>query len=306
MIRTLLRTALVVQTTASGCSAIGQFEALPDSAAAWIADFYYVGPDVHQIYYYHLEYFDHDTLINDTLYSVLFGYMDGAAWPGTFQGGLYDNGEGQVYYHHPGTSMSYLLYDFDVLVGDSVRVWVGESIEPDANLITMYVDSVDTISIGGILLKRIGIQSEAAIIGGQGIVHWWIQGIGGTGGLLGSSGAEPLDFIGGLACMSADDTVWWAWGPDGSPGSCLTVGIEAVANANSDDWFHPSLVSDEIQLDLPRPVNLVRIFTMDGRLIAQFHPEEDLISISSLPSGGYVLEHIDGLGHMRQGRFLKP
>lgn len=198
----------------------GQFRSLPDSNSLWVSRAYdqFNVFDVSTTYY--LESVDHDTLINDTVYSFLYGYNNFGSWPGEFAGGIYDNGSGQVYYFHPSSDHAYILYDFDVLPGDSVEgVWAaggGSTGQP----ITMYIASVDTVVIGGRSLKRIGIQSWAAILGNQGVVHWWIQGIGGTNGLLVSFGSLVLDVSSGLECMSSNDTTWWSWGSMGFPGVC--------------------------------------------------------------------------------------
>lgn len=198
---------------------------MPDSNARWIAVYDYFGTGLDQTVYYYLDPSEHDTLINDTTYSTLTGYTYDLPTP-SFAGGLYDNGSGQVYYYHPNTARSYLIYDFDVMVGDSVPVWIYDFYVPfDMPPEMMYIAAVDTLDINGSWRKAIGIQSAAAIQNGQGIVHWWLQGIGGTGGLLGTSGALPLDFVGGLECMNASDTVWWSWGPLGTPGDCIGLAI---------------------------------------------------------------------------------
>jgi hypothetical protein len=289
----------------------GQFIALPDSNASWITNTYF-GPDPVGSVAFYLEPFDHDTLINDTLFSALFSFD---AWVGTaasFCGGLYDNGSGQVYYYNPPTGRSYLLYDFDVLLGDTIhQVWIGGCSYEGDYVQAMYADSVDTISINGVLRKRIGIQKASLGLPHGEINHWWVQGVGGTGGLLSTIGSSTVSYSDWLECMSTNDTTWWyagGWGgggPWGQPGECLALGLDEHA-AQDGAWFHPTLTAETITLDNPpEQAAVIEVMTVEGRMVKRFAVVSRTISVAELPAGPYVLQLRDNSGKIKRGKFVK-
>ena len=159
-----------------------------------------------------------DTLINGTSYRPLNWYWDSEAWPGSFGGGLREDGMGKVYYYSPFHDTEYLLYDLDVQPGDTVsNVWFGYPHNDTPYLFTIHVVSRDTLYINGVARRSIGIRLSS--IPGP-AVEYWVEGIGGSDGLMSTIGADALDIISGLECMSSNDTVWWVWGPVGAPGNC--------------------------------------------------------------------------------------
>lgn len=300
-----LRPIWFASTVGSCLCAGAQFKVLPDSSASWVGHYESFDLVVNTSTFYYLSVNVDDTLINDTLFTKLWGYefSNGtSSWPGGWNGGLYDNEEGQVYYYHPATARSYLLYDLDVMVGDSANVWVASASAHEALTKMMYIASVDTILIGGVQHKRIGIQSEAAILGGQGVVSWWIQGIGGTGGLLETPGNEVLDISGGLACMSSGDSLLWNWGPYGEPGSCIAMGIREAQAEDDAPWFRPTLVDDVIQIDA---TGTFSVLGADGREVYRGSAQGGALSMAHLRSGPYVLQLVRSGRPIKRGRFLK-
>jgi hypothetical protein len=263
-----------------------QVSYLPDSNARWIAHYESYDSQYFWSSYFYLDQERHDTLINDTSYAVLKGfYLIGLTLlPDTFRGGLFDNGLGQVYYYHPGTARSYLLYDFDVQVGDSLMVWVGGGGYDNADGQTlMFIESVDSVYLAGKYRKVIGIENQDALWGNQGITQWWIQGIGGTGDLLGSTGAQSLDITGGLECMSASDTIWWAFGPFGAPGTCGLVGVEEhPRQASARASPNPSSGLFEITGHLSGPIIVQDV---QGRVVLR--TQGSVIDLSNFPCGVY-------------------
>ena len=280
-----------------------QFQSIPDSNASWIDHWESWDLTLNESNYYYLDSQEHDTLVNDTLYSALYGFSESdgvGSWPPEFRGGLYDNGEGQVYYFDPNTSTSNLLYDFSLQVGDSSIVWSSGLLQ------TMYVAAVDTVDIAGIGHRALGVQSIWAILGGQGIVHWWIQGIGGTGGLLSTSGNDILDVEGGLQCMASSDTLWWYWGVYGEIGSCIALGIEEPAAGASTGWFYPSLVDDELIITAPCSLSdRIDIYALDGRELSSLTLQENRVSMASLSAGSYIVRMRSRIGSVYTGRFIK-
>ena len=281
--------------------AVAQFVALPDSDASWIVVHDNFGTSLDATYNYYLDPVHQDTLINDTTYSVLMATIYPWADPPSFAGGLYDNGAGQVYYYHPISGHAYLIYDFDVQVGDSVPVFVVDFNYPAFSMM-MYIAAVDTIDIAGSPRKAIGIQSWFAILGNQGIVHWWIEGIGGTGGLLSSIGVLPLDYSGGLWCMSANDTVWWSGGPLGAPGICFNVGIAEHLQTGT-LRMAPNPTNGLCTIDLPQSLRatdglVLSVYDNTGVLVQrtplEFREQGVKLDVRAQAKGVYHVELSDG------------
>lgn len=273
-------------------TATAQVTYLPDSNAQWTA--HYESYDSQYLWssHFYLDQERQDTLINDTSYVVLRGYYL-IGWdllPDTFRGGLFDNGFGQVYYYHPGTARSYLLFDFGAEVGDSMMVWAGGGGYDNTDGQTlMFIESVDSVYLGGKYRKVIGIENQDALWGNQGITQWWIQGIGGTGDLLGSTGAQSLDITGGLECMSASDTIWWAFGPLGTPGTCGLVGLEKqTGKASARAAPNPSTGLFRFTT---RPNALIEVFDPLGRQILR--KTTATVDLSEEPAGTYVARVTD-------------
>lgn len=165
----------------------GQFDALPESNALW-QTYFYDGPN---FMFEELLYAgqSNDTLIEGTAYRKLTGYYAGA---GTDYVGAYRNdGTGKLFFRTT-FDQTVLLYDFDVEVGDTVDV-INVSIgSPNLDSISMHVVTVDTVAYAGRERKRIGVvQIYPGLVVGQAI-HHWIEGIGGTGGLLTTCGCYTL------------------------------------------------------------------------------------------------------------------
>ncbi len=201
-------------------NANAQFPSFPDSNAFWLMHVH-DGPEFLYAYGYHLRANHHDTLINDNWYNTLWGGMIGQS--GAYYGGLREDTASRVYYYHPEADSEYLLYDFNPMVEETLFVWVGDpewSGSPPLQM--MVVGSVDLeVNAIGMPYKRIGIMSESALSGGQGVTQYWIQGVGGTGGLFNTIGSLTVSLSIDLSCMQHNDTIW----PYGSPGICWPTAL---------------------------------------------------------------------------------
>ena len=196
------------------CSSGQPFRAFPDSNATWVMD-YYLGPDFLYTYAYHLESFDHDTLINGELYSVLQrGFQNQSA---IFAGGIRDDGSGRIYYYNPFADSTFLLYDLEAMPGDSMEVFVGDFDSPFT--IMMHICSVETLTYAGYSYRTLYVQSEDPISGCIGQDRWGTR-VGGYGGLLSTDAFSISGDATFLVCMSHNDTLW----PSAVPGNCSTTG----------------------------------------------------------------------------------
>lgn len=191
---TLPGTALLC-LLAIGPGAHAQFDALPDSNATWTTSFW-IGPGYpYEGFFHRYDPLDPDTLIGGEVFKKLLETNNfGGPYP---VGALRDNEVGQVYYCPEGGS-PVLLYDFDVLPGDTIQDVMGLWVDD------VKVHSVDTIVVNGTERKRIGIECLSS----PGFAYsYWIQGIGGTGGLLMTTACPSVSGTGTLICMTANDTI---------------------------------------------------------------------------------------------------
>ncbi len=199
---------LAICASLAGGRSFAQFDALPDSNATWTTSFW-IGPGYpFEGYFYQYDLIDPDTLIGGEGFKRL---AETNNFGGPYYGGaLRDNEAGQVYFCPSSETMPVLLYDFDVLPGDTVEdvmgLWLGD----------VGVYSVDTIVVNGTQRKRIGIECLAS----PGFASaYWIQGIGGTGGLLHTSACPSVSGTGALICMTENDTIQYGLNV-GSVGAC--------------------------------------------------------------------------------------
>lgn len=275
-----------------------QFPNFPDSNAYWgmyswgvvnVTPEGYHETGITAIWGYHLKEENQDTILQGTSYNALWGGAQGQE--SVFAGGIRNDTTGRIYYFHPTTNSEYLLYDFNAEVGDSLVVWVGEYNFTGPSLLLMHVVSLDTLeNSNGVEYKRIGIVNDAAMAGGFG-PEYWIQGVGGSGGLLSTYGTDlyPGDTP-YLDCMSHNDTLW----PSGQPGICSTVGMEEqiVAGVN----VHPNPNTGQFTLNLQEGAAAVVSMTLwnsQGKRFA-IRPKGSGRTMSvtladDIPSGLYLL-----------------
>lgn len=280
--------ALSIVVSSVGCmlptmTLKAQFLALPDSAAIWNFRMYDTWQGLFDDRRTYLLSGQPDTTINGLAYRSLTWYWDTGTWPGDFGGALRESGSGQVFYYHPNTDQEYLLYDFDVSAGDTIHgIWVVPSVPAFGDTTTMYISGVDTISIGGQERKRIGVQNLSSMGGPSG--HWWIQGIGGSDGLLETIGEPILDVVYGIECMSSNDTVWWAWGPVGEPGNCSPNSVTELRAVQT--VVAPNPGTGLFTLSGPTLPFEVIVFDPHGREVLSTH--DSSLDLSAHPAGLYM------------------
>ncbi len=278
--------------------ASAQFPSIPDSNAIWFEETT-LGPDPLFSSGFYLEPFDHDSLINDTLFSLLgSGFYQPQVAPPFYCGGIFDDFLGHVYFRDFSSDRTYLLYDFSLVIGDSAYVCVAEGCGSISFPVKMFVQSVDTLIIHGDPFRRIQILNAI----GSGGLHYWIQRVGGTGGLLSTIGTLTVSTETRITCMSYNDTIWY----QGSVSNCLFTAMRP--NDDPDQhlpFFHPTLAHDKLVIDIPTTKARVELLSMDGRVLHTVLPPNGIVSLDGLAPGNYVLRMVDGNGNARHGRFLK-
>jgi hypothetical protein len=279
--------------------ASAQFDALPDSNAAWTETFW-IGPGYPYEGFFHT----YDTTSPDTVYNgnvyqkLLTTYSNNfIIWGTGYGGALRDNGLGQVYYWAPGEPDPVLLYDFDVQVGDTVEdvysIWTQD----------VRVYSVDQTIVNGTQRKRIGLEclDQPGFIGA-----YWIQGIGGIGGLFRTTACPSVSGIGALVCMTVNDTILWGANV-GAVGDCsLLLGQSDLDVAEESLVIYPNPATDRLSITRDGIGSAdVEVIGPDGRLVLAMLLSGSELSLSTIPPGAYVLKAREASGEVRMARFVK-
>lgn len=261
---------------------VAQFPAFPDSSAFWLMGVF-DGPNQINSYGFHLKSTNHDTIIGGESFNSLWHGMEGQGVG--FAGGIREI-DNMVYYYHPNTDSTYLLYDFDPLIGDSLDIWNSGSDVPFSVTHRIYIESIDTfINNIGTTYKVIGILDQAAIQGSQGVSNWWIQGVGGTGGLLSTSGSLTVSIYTTMACMSHNDSIW----PSGAPGMCSTTLIieeETIAWSATPNPSTGHFTFDSTPEAAGQQPKQIVVYDAFGREVLQTFGTS--VDLSGEPEGVYV------------------
>ena len=186
-----------------------------------------------------------------------------------------DNGIGQVYIRSDGET--HLLYDFDVEVGDTVfDVYIMEMPLQDMRII-----SVDTILITGKYRKRIGIEDIDGSLSSE--TPYWIQGIGGTGGLTTTCNCiYPPSPI--LVCMSANDTIQLGF-DEGYPGHCFQIGNIGMGEFNIANSPLATPNPSSGLFHLSQAPKQITVYNAQGKQLFRQHGNE--VDLSAYPPGVY-------------------
>lgn len=210
----------------------------------------YSGPDLNDGIHIRTSESGYDTIIDGMVHSKLFGAYDNVPF-----GALRDNMLGQVFYRRFQDNSEHLLYDFDVSVGDTVHVYN----EPyQAGPIVVF--GVDTIIVAGIERKRIDTGSSDA---------YWIEGIGGTQGLLTTCACITVSTWYRLDCMSVDAVRQYPVELSGEPGHCFSP--TGISDTDPLIQLHiypnPSQGGFTIEHMEGSPIAWVELFDAQGRAI---------------------------------------
>ena len=211
---------------------------------------------------------------------------------------------GAVYFQPADSAQAYLLYDFGVSMGDTLRdVYVNELLGTgtggwmNADLIDLVVtSSAPSTNYDG----RIEVQGHPLDLG-PGIDFQWVEGIGSIHGLF---TLNPLNVSGywyGIHCMSHQDTVRWeegAWFVN-APGACSPQYVGISEEAESSFRVYPNPTTGKVFVDArDRQIDEVRLSDAMGRtypiLVTDRSPLLEL-DLGDRSAGVYML-------HVRSGR----
>lgn len=275
-----------------------QVDALPDVDADWTVSFW-VGPGYpYEGYHYTYDAVSPDTVYNGTVYTKLrvATSINGSIFPTVYGGALYDNELGQVYYWEPGAADPVLLYDFDVMPGDTLYDVHG--LYPQ----DVRVFAVDTVMINGTERRRVELEC-LGMTGPLGI-HW-VQGIGCTQGLLQMAACGSVSGLGELVCMTASDTV--QWGPNvGGVGDCaLALGMDDAPQASLALTPYPVPAEEQLFVRGAGAGARLEVFGPEGRIALASTAPQGPLDIRALVPGLHLLRVTDVDGEVRTARFVK-
>ena len=229
----------------------------PDSAASWVNtfsiwDWSHGGPPLKILMRVENYCMDGiDTTLNGNIYTQI------RFCNGSYKGGLRDD-NGKIYFCPKDSTQEYLLYDFTVNPGDTVRNVYVEVMNTSAMLNDFIIghNSIDTISINGIDRRRILVEGS-----------YWIEGIGNTQGLFLEPWINVSNYILELNCMSYKDTILY---PAISIGACpLNVAINEVESVIYSAYPNPTAEKIIVRADVFFNSSNVTILNVFGQ---QVHP----------------------------------
>jgi len=280
------------------CSAQGQGSfPFPDSSAIWVQYFEMMVtppplPEFEWTTSSNICISGQDTLISGTEYRKVERCDMGSV------GALRDD-SGQVFFLATDSVQEHLLYDFTVVIGDTLRdVFTDEGLAFGGGVYPVLIDMMVT-QVGPDVDGRKVIHVNP--IDGIGPGQIWIEGFGSPFGLF--SKQDPLNVSGywaGIACMSYLDTIWY-YDPGGvysTPGNCVPqyVGFrETVIDRPS---VRPNPTDGVVFVDMgSRPLEAAQLTDLQGRDAGLKVSKTDgqvRMDLGTLPDGVYLL-------HLRSG-----
>lgn len=188
---------------------------------------------------------------------------------------------------------AFLLYDFNLTVGDTVRnIFVDEGVAFSGisqlpQLAEYIVTQIDTI-----------LGRKEITLGQQwgGPEQVWTEGLGSPYGLF--SRQNPINVSGygaGIDCMSHLDTVWF-FQPgyiQATVGTCTPQYLGVTEIIEQSISCYPNPASDELNFSLPTSVISAALCDLQGRNTGVMIPTNSVnisVKIGHLPDGVYVLK----------------
>jgi hypothetical protein len=267
---------------------MAQFHALPQGHAVWAVSFW-IGPGYpYELWWYELDPAAADTVINGIPYERM---SDGA---------IRDNLAGQVYFVPGGSEQEHLLYDFDVLPGDTIVYPPGVVLGD-----TLHVIAVDTIELAGIPRKQIAVSLTEQWFSGE---CYWIQGIGSIGGPFNICQGPSVSGTSWLTCMT-EDGIFQFGGTGGEPGDCsIYYGIRTDQKKGARWSLYPNPGTTELNLEGSGTGRMdLLVAGPQGRLIGKWSFSSGLLrlNVQGWASGLYFLSLTDEKGVRRSLKWTK-
>ncbi len=229
-----------------------------------------------------------DTLINSILYKKMYSTDEETPQNWDLFGFMREDTTKKVWLKFDNDDEEYLMYDYSINPGDSIKVGFGGQED-------LFVDSVTIITIEGTSLKKYWFSCLV-----NPYYHeYWIEGIGSNQGIVWSGSAS---FVGGfsrLLCLSKNGLLYFM-NPDYSTCYLNTVGVDAI---RSEPFvIYPNPAKDFIAIKHLKGFEIKSITILDliGRIVKEFDSDNTSLDIASLSKGIYMLRIITG-----QDQFVK-
>ena len=223
--------------------------------------------------------FQGDTTINEKTYKKVFGTYDSteqhSSWYFTKMAIREDAHKVYLCPLYNLSEEEYLIYDFNLVKGDSVRFkeMSGEMYPP-----WIFVDAVDSIEVSGSLLKRITFTFTPE--------YYWIEGIGSSRGIIYSENFSH-EYRHELLCVTQENNQIYT---NPTYNTCyIQVGIDKPEVINTK--IYPTIVRDYVHIESDKYPLRVSVFDILGKC----HLQETITSngqlpCNQLPSGFYILK----------------
>jgi len=249
-----------------------------------------------------------DTVISGLTYHKLYKSADMTFDESEYCGALREDATHKVYYMAADASTARMIYDFSMVVGDTLRS------QTTPHTAEGIVDNIDTVTIDGIHHMRWNFRTMTAPVGTVWPGGAWIEGIGNSslGGLLGSPMLQPTcDCAENIIC-NGDDAGWSYHNPLYASLDCLpSTAVARVSSQAMGAQVIPNPVTASARIVLTGALKgtavHMRITDMAGRTVydAGYAPgEEILLNSGKLHPGMYLYEITPENGTGVNGTFV--
>ncbi len=222
-------------------------------------------------------------------------YRSLASSGGSFNDLLVRDDDGQWFFIPEGEQTEYLLYDFTASAGDTITV--NNPFSPEFSPFQMPVQLVvGAITMDTTIGRRIWDMRYAEDPFYQ--YGLWIEGIGSTSGLTGIN--SYLDGGFNLKCFQENGDMVYPYPASVACETALSVDEPSKQNEIA---VHPSPASNQVRISSDIPIDQVIVTDLSGRR-SHVPWKENVLDVSSLPAGIYVIKIIDRDQRMHSAKLV--
>jgi hypothetical protein len=245
----------VIFLLSSHSSYCQNFEFIPDSNAYWTIN----GSTFNASVPYHPYGVMGDTIIESNVYHQIHQSNDSIWNPQNttyFCAARQD--QDKWLFVQKGDTTQYLLYDFDVSIGDTILLtnpWTTQT------GLEVEVVSIDSALVQGVYKARIGI---GYFFGNY--TEYWVEGMGSYHGLI-YSGFVSFEFDYQLICFHKDDTLQYMNSPNGSCYYQNGLGVDDLYS-DGNVYVFPNPSNGIVSLELDNLKNVeIKVYALNGQLL---------------------------------------
>lgn len=266
---------------ASNCIGQHKYIPFPDSVATWVISSYYdlqVNPKETR---YTVDMYG-KAVINGKSYQNIAGYIEAGAI-------RQDTLARKVYFWQESDSTEYLLYDFSVKEGDTIKSFVYEG--PSGG----HVEEIDSILLHGKYHYRYRFEQYQARV---------IEGIGNEDGIF-SPMTPVFNTSWHLLCMKKNGVSYY---PDDSINCSINVSVNNLLNEKDEVELYPNPVIHYLFIKSNFPIRTVTIHNINGELLGTYEFEESLtvkLNLETLTSGIYNINIETSSGRINRRIIVK-